>query len=37
MKTAPCYGEDYTLRRDVTMDKRMEQKAALEGKIGYID
>lgn len=37
MATAPCYGEEYTLRKDVSMDKRMEQKAALEGKIGYID
>lgn len=37
MKTAPCYGEDYTLRRNVSMVKRMEQKAALEGNIGYID
>ncbi len=37
MEMAPCYGEDYTLRQGVSMDKRMEQKAALEGKIGYID
>ena len=37
MAAAPCYGEDYTLRRNVSMDKRREQKAALEGKIGYID
>lgn len=37
METAPCYGEEYTLRQGVSMDKRMEQKAALEGKIGYID
>lgn len=37
METAPCYGEEYTLRQDVSMDKRMEQKAALKGKIGYID
>ena len=37
MATAPCYGEEYTLRQDVSMDKRMEQKAALKGKIGYID
>ena len=37
MATAPCYGEEYTLRQNVPMDKRMEQKAALEGKIGYID
>ena len=37
MKTAPCYGEDYTLRKDLSMDKRMEQKTALKGKIGYVD
>lgn len=37
MESAPCYGEEYTLRQNVTMEKRMEQKAALEGKIGYID
>lgn len=37
MKSAPCYGEEYTLRQKVPMEKRMEQKAALDGKIGYID
>lgn len=37
MANAPCYGEEYTLRNDVSMDKRMEQKAALAGKIGYTD
>lgn len=37
MVTAPCYGEEYTLRQGVSMDKRIEQKVALEGKIGYID
>lgn len=37
METAPCYGEEYTLRQNVSMEKRMEQKAALEGNIGYID
>lgn len=37
METAPCYGEEYTLRKDVPMEKRMQQKAELEGKIGYID
>ena len=37
MQTAPRYGEEYTLRQNVSMDKRMAQKAALEGKIGYID
>ena len=37
MKIAPCYGKEYTLRQGVSMDKRLEQKAALEGKIGYID
>lgn len=37
MKSAPCYGEDYTLRKNVSMEKRMEQKEDLKGKIGYID
>ena len=37
MASAPCYGEEYTLRKNVPMEKRMEQKAALDGKIGYID
>lgn len=37
MKTAPCYGEEYTLRQGVSLEKRMEQKTALKGKIGYID
>lgn len=37
MESSPCYGEEYTLRGGVSMEKRMEQKAALDGKIGYID
>lgn len=37
METSPCYGEDYTLRKDVSMEKRMQQKQELDGKIGYID
>lgn len=37
MQTAPCYGEEYTLRQNVPMDKRMQQKEELLGKIGYID
>ena len=37
METAPCYGEDYTLRQNVSMSKRIEQKNALDGRIGYID
>lgn len=37
METAPCYGEEYTLRADVSMEKRMEQKDALaDGRIGYV-
>lgn len=26
MKTSHCYGEEYTLRKNVSMDKRMQQK-----------
>ena len=37
MEISPCYGEEYTLRQNVSMEKRMEQKTALNGKIGYID
>lgn len=36
MESAPTYGEEYTLRQNVSMEKRMEQKEALAGKIGYI-
>lgn len=37
MKTAPCYGEEFTLRQNVSMEKRMQQREALAGTIGYID
>ena len=37
MQTAPCYGEEYTLRRNVPMEMRMRQKEELKGKIGFID
>lgn len=37
MAISPCYGEEYTLRQDVPMEKRMQQKRELEGRIGYID
>ena len=37
MADAPCYGDDYTLRKNVSIEKRMEQKNELLGKIGYID
>lgn len=37
MESAPRYDETYTLRKAVSMDKRMQQKQELDGKIGYID
>jgi maltose O-acetyltransferase len=37
MENSPCYGEEYTLRKDVSMELRLKQKAELSGKIGYID
>lgn len=37
MADVPCYGDDYTLRQNVSMEKRMRQKDELLGKIGYID
>ena len=36
MENAPCYGEDYTLRQNVSMEKRLQQKEELAGKTGYI-
>lgn len=37
MKIAPCYGEEYTLRQNVSMEKRLQQKQELGEKIGYVD
>lgn len=37
MQKSPCYGEEYTLRQNVSMEKRMEQCEQLNGKIGYIE
>ncbi|MDY4220117.1 MAG: DapH/DapD/GlmU-related protein [Candidatus Faecousia sp.] len=37
MNHAPCYGEEFTLRKNVSMEKRMKQKQDLKGTIGYID
>ena len=36
LETGPCYGEEYTLGSHVSMEKRLEQKKALERKIGYV-
>lgn len=37
MVVSPCYGEEYTLRQNVSMEKRIEQKKEIKGKVGYID
>ncbi|MCI6059618.1 MAG: acyltransferase [Dorea sp.] len=37
MAASPCYGEEYTLRQNVSMKKRLEQKEELKERIGYID
>lgn len=37
MAQSPCYGEEYTLRKDVSMQMRLQQKEELLNKIGYID
>jgi len=37
MKNSNRYGEEYTLRKNVSMEMRMKQKEELKGKIGYID
>ena len=38
MKSAPVYGEDYTLRGNITEEKKQQQKKDLaNGQIGYVD
>ena len=37
MENSPCYGEEYTLRKNVSMELRMKQKEELNGKMGYIE
>lgn len=37
MENSTCYGEEYTLRKNVSLEKRLKQKQELKDKIGYID
>lgn len=37
MEKSPCYGEEYTLRKNVSMEMRTQQREELKGKMGYID
>lgn len=37
METSPVFGEEYTLRKDVSAGMKEKQKSLLEGKIGYVD
>ena len=37
MQMSPCYGSEYTLRENVSMELRRKQKQQLEHGIGYID
>ncbi len=37
MSESPIYGEEYTLRKDVSMELRAKQREELDGRIGYID
>lgn len=37
MEKVPCYGEEYTLRKNVSMEKRLQQKEELKETMGYID
>lgn len=37
MENSICFGEEYTLRQNVSMEMRMQQKVSLKGRIGYID
>lgn len=37
MKVSPVYGEEYTLRQNVSMEKKMQMLEDLKDKKGYID
>lgn len=37
MKHAPCYGEEYTLRKNISMEKKQQMLRELEQTIGYVD
>lgn len=37
MKCSPCYGDEYTLRKAVSMEKKLQQRSDLKDKMGYID
>lgn len=37
MDVSPCYGEEYTLRKDVSIEMRYQQKTELKGIIGYVE
>lgn len=36
METVPCYDESYTIRQDISPEKKQEQKQALEKSVGYV-
>lgn len=37
MEISPCYSEEYTLRKNVSIEKRLQQKEELYDKVGYIE
>ena len=37
MENAPCYDVDYTLRGNLTEEKKQQMNKELEDKIGYVD
>lgn len=37
MKVSPCYDKSYTLRGNVSMEKKKQQKKELKNTVGYID
>lgn len=37
MKIVPVYGEEYTLRKDISMSKKMQQREELKAQGGYVD
>lgn len=36
MNTSPCFGEEYTIRKNVTIEKKSEMNRRMKERIGYI-
>ena len=36
LQSSPCYDESYTLRKNITQERKLQQKRDLENGVGYV-